>query len=87
MKERALKFWVVKVKMLYNDTLGVTGQHNITTLSQLSLVTHKMLLYKHLFLRADKGLDRNVLSMIEPILGINEKRGGFDVYQVFCPKN
>ena len=46
-----------------------------------------MLLYKHLFLRADKGLDRNVLSMIEPILGINEKRGGFDVYQVFCPKN
>ncbi len=32
MKERALKFWVVKVKMLYNDTLGVTGHRNITTL-------------------------------------------------------
>lgn len=31
----------------------------------------KCTFYKHLCLKADKGLDRNILSMFEPILGIN----------------
>ena len=40
------------------------------------------------FIKAVKDLDQNVLSMIEPILAIIEmwERGGFDVFQVFCPK-